>query len=66
MLLVSANAAPAAGMVGPWAAAAFAFTAPPGRPAVPSAGIGYVGLAEMAYQRGQLDEALRHVTEGIA
>jgi len=25
-----------------------------------------VGLAEVAYQRGELDDALRHVTEGIA
>ena len=42
------------------------FTAPPGRPALPAAGIAYVGLAEVAYQRGELDDALRHVTEGIA
>jgi len=40
--------------------------APPGRPAVPAAGIGYVGLAEVAYQRGELDTARRRVTEGIA
>ena len=39
--------------------------APPGRAAVPAAGIGYVGLAEVAYQRGELDTARRHVTEGI-
>src|SRR5215472_7949524 len=37
----------------------------PGRPAPPGAGTGRVGLAEVAYQRGELDEALRHVTEGI-
>jgi LuxR family maltose regulon positive regulatory protein len=41
-------------------------TAPPGRAAVPAAGIGYVGMAEVAYQRGELDAALSHVTEGIA
>ena len=40
--------------------------APPGRPALPGAGIAHVGLAEVAYQRGELDTALRHVTEGIA
>src|SRR5262249_4266772 len=39
--------------------------APDGQPAVPAAGIGYVGLAEVAYQRGELDTARRHVTEGI-
>ena len=37
----------------------------PGRPHVPVAGTGYVGMAEVAYQRGELDAALRHVTEGI-
>jgi LuxR family maltose regulon positive regulatory protein len=41
-------------------------TAPPGQPALPAAGIGYVGLAEVAYQRDELDAALEHVTEGIA
>ena len=44
---------------------ALEITAPPGRPAMPAAGIGYVGMAEVAYQRGELDDALRHVTEGI-
>jgi hypothetical protein len=39
-------------------------TAPPGRAAMPSAGIGYVGMAEVAYQRGELDTALQHVTKG--
>jgi LuxR family transcriptional regulator, maltose regulon positive regulatory protein len=39
---------------------------PPGRPALLAAGIGYVGLAEVAYQRNDLDAALRDVTEGIA
>ena len=37
----------------------------PGRPHPPAAGTGYVGMAEVAYQRGELDAALRHVTEGI-
>ena len=36
-----------------------------GRP-LPAAGPGYVGLAEIAYQRDELDLALRHATEGIA
>ena len=36
-----------------------------GRTALPAAGIAYVGLAEVAYQRNELDAALRHVTEGI-
>ena len=33
---------------------------------LPAAGPAHVGLAEVAYQRGDLDSALRHVTEGIA
>ena len=36
-----------------------------GRP-LPAAGPGYVGLADIAYQRDELDLALRHATEGIA
>ena len=40
-------------------------TAPPGRAAMPAAGIGYVGMAEVAYQRSELDTALQLVTEGI-
>jgi ATP/maltotriose-dependent transcriptional regulator MalT len=40
-------------------------TATPGRPPPPAAGPGYVGLAEVAYQRNELDAALRHVSEGI-
>ena len=36
-----------------------------GRPP-PAAGPGYVGLAEIAYQRDELDLALRHAAEGIA
>src|SRR5262249_16165439 len=38
----------------------------PGRPLLPVAGIGYVGLAEVAYQRNELDVALGQLTEGIA
>ena len=45
---------------------ALEITAVPGQPALPTAGIGYVGMAEVAYQRGELEVALRHVTEGIA
>ena len=44
---------------------ALEMTAPHGRPALPAAGVAYVGMAEVAYQRGELDTALRHVTEGI-
>src|SRR6266511_1605573 len=40
--------------------------APPGQPALPDAGMAQVGMAEVAYQRGELDAALEHVTEGIA
>ena len=36
-----------------------------GRPP-PAAGPSYAGLAEIAYQRDELDLALRHATEGIA
>ena len=36
-----------------------------GRPA-PAAGPSYAGLAEIAYQRDELDHARRHATEGIA
>ncbi|MGH3479042.1 MAG: LuxR C-terminal-related transcriptional regulator, partial [Nocardioidaceae bacterium] len=38
---------------------------PPDRPVRPVAGVAYVGMAEVAYQRGELDTALRHVTAGI-
>jgi LuxR family maltose regulon positive regulatory protein len=41
-------------------------TGVPGRPPPPTAGLLYVGLAEVAYQRNELDSALRYVTEGIA
>ena len=45
---------------------ALEFTALPGQPAPPTAGPAYVGLAEVAYQRNELDTALRQVTDGIA
>jgi LuxR family transcriptional regulator, maltose regulon positive regulatory protein len=38
----------------------------PGWPALPVAGIAYAGMAEVEYQRDELDAALSHVTEGIA
>ena len=41
-------------------------TAVPGQPPVPTVGLVYVGLAEVTYQRNELDSALRYVTEGIA
>ena len=41
-------------------------TAELGQPALPFAGIAYVGMAEVAYQRGELDSARRYVTDGIA
>jgi LuxR family maltose regulon positive regulatory protein len=34
------------------------------RPVLPAT-IAYVGMAEVAYQRGELDDALRHAAEGI-
>jgi LuxR family transcriptional regulator, maltose regulon positive regulatory protein len=37
-----------------------------GPPPAPPAGPAYVGLAELAYQRNELDSALWQVTEGIA
>ena len=39
---------------------------PPGGPELPVAGIGYVGLAQVEYQRDELEAAYRHVTDGIA
>jgi LuxR family maltose regulon positive regulatory protein len=38
----------------------------PGRPHLPAAGAGYVGMAEVAYQKGELAAALRHLTDGIS
>ena len=40
-------------------------TAAPGQPAMPAAGIAFVGMAEVAYQRNELEAALRQVSEGI-
>ena len=40
-------------------------TARPGRPPLAAAGSAYLGLAEVAYQRNELDTSLRDVTEGI-
>ena len=44
---------------------ALEITAPPGRPAIPAAGLAHVGIAEVAYQRNQLDVALERLTVGI-
>ncbi len=41
-------------------------TARPGRASLPVVGIGYVGIAEIEYQRNELEAALRHVTDGIS
>ena len=41
-------------------------TAVPGRPPRSAAGPAYACLGEVAYQRDELDTALRHLTEGIA
>ena len=40
-------------------------TAQPGRPAMPAAGIAFVGMGEVAYQRNELEAAARQVIEGI-
>jgi LuxR family maltose regulon positive regulatory protein len=45
---------------------ALQIAAPSNRPALPAAGAVYVGMAEVAYQRGDLGSALRQVTDGIA
>jgi LuxR family maltose regulon positive regulatory protein len=37
-----------------------------GRAALPAAGVGYAGLAEVAYQRNELDGASRLISEGVA
>jgi LuxR family transcriptional regulator, maltose regulon positive regulatory protein len=39
--------------------------APPGQPVLAPAGRAYVGMAEVAYQRSELDTALRYLSEGI-
>jgi LuxR family transcriptional regulator, maltose regulon positive regulatory protein len=45
---------------------ALEIAAPRGQAAMPAAGIAHVGMAEVAYQRGELDAALRHLDQGIA
>jgi hypothetical protein len=42
-----------------------AITAPPGGPVMPGAEAALVGQAEVAYERNDLDTALRHASEGI-
>jgi LuxR family maltose regulon positive regulatory protein len=37
----------------------------PDRPALPAASTAHVGLAAVAYQRGDLDTAMQHLTEGL-
>jgi LuxR family transcriptional regulator, maltose regulon positive regulatory protein len=44
---------------------ALEITTAPGRPAMPAAGIALIGTGEVAYQRNELEAALRQVTEGI-
>ena len=44
---------------------ALEITAPPGLPAMPAAGIAFVGMGEVAYQRNELESALRQISEGI-
>ena len=39
--------------------------APSARPPAPPAGPAYVGMGEMAYQRNDIDAAVRHLSEGI-
>ncbi len=41
---------------------ALEITAAPGRPAMPAAGIALIGTGEVAYQRNELEAALRQVT----
>jgi LuxR family transcriptional regulator, maltose regulon positive regulatory protein len=38
----------------------------PGQPAMPAAGVAHVGLAEVCYERDQLDAALEHAIKGVA
>ena len=37
-----------------------------GRPDLPAAGVAHVGVAEVLYERNELDAALRHAAEGVA
>ena len=39
--------------------------AAPGQPALPAAGIAHLGMAEVLYERGQLDAALDQATQGV-
>jgi LuxR family maltose regulon positive regulatory protein len=45
---------------------ALAVGSEPDGPAPPAAGVAYVGMAEVAYQRGELDVALEDATQGVA
>jgi LuxR family transcriptional regulator, maltose regulon positive regulatory protein len=45
---------------------ALEIAAEPGHPALPVAGIACAGMAEVEYQRNEVNAALSHVTEGIA
>jgi LuxR family maltose regulon positive regulatory protein len=47
-------------------ARALDLTAQPGCPPLPAAGLPHVGIAEVAYQRADLQAALHHAAEGIA
>ena len=38
----------------------------PGQPVMPAAGIAHVGMAEVHYERDELDAALEHATQGVA
>ncbi len=42
------------------------FASEAGRPVVLSAGMAHVGIAQVLYERDQLEDALRHATDGIA
>jgi LuxR family maltose regulon positive regulatory protein len=44
---------------------ALEITEAPGRPAMPAAGIAFVGMGEVAYQRNELEAAVRQISEGI-
>ena len=44
---------------------ALEISGPNGRPVLPATGVGYVGLAEVAYQRNELGAALRNGAQGI-